>query len=84
MQTIPKRLTLVHQVEEILRDGIRRGLWSRYLPGEHELCRRLQVSRTTLRAALVTLTRERRLRSARGHSREIVKARAVRPDSNRT
>ena len=83
MQTIPKRLNLVHQVEEILREGIRRGQWTRYLPGEHELCRRLQVSRTTLRAALVTLTRERRLRSARGHSREIVKVRAIRPDSNR-
>ncbi|WP_414663410.1 substrate-binding domain-containing protein [Horticoccus sp. 23ND18S-11] len=84
MQTIPKRLTLVHQVEGILRDGIRSGQWSQYLPGEHELCRRLQVSRTTLRAALATLTRERWLRSARGYSRQIVKNRGLRQDSRRT
>ncbi|MEY4940648.1 MAG: hypothetical protein RIQ93_2383 [Verrucomicrobiota bacterium] len=73
MQTIPKRLTLVHQVEAILRDGIRTGQWGGHLPGEMELCRKLQVSRTTLRAAMLTLTRERWLRSSQGQRRRIVK-----------
>ncbi len=72
MQIIPKRLSLVHQVEGLLRDGIQNKVWTRHLPGEMELCRRLQVSRTTLRAALATLTRERWLRSSQGQRREIV------------
>ena len=75
MHIIPKRVTLVHQVEGILRNGIRSKLWAHHLPGENELCHGLQVSRTTLRAALATLTRERWIRSSQGQRRQITKAR---------
>lgn len=71
MTSIPTRLTLVHQVEEILRQEIRTGKWVKILPGEIELCRQLQVSRTTMRAALATLTREKWISSSQGRRREI-------------
>lgn len=71
MQSIPQRSTLVQQVTEILRGGIRDGLWSDYLPGELELCAKYQVSRVTLRAALDGLTGEGWVNSSRGQRRRV-------------
>lgn len=78
MHPIPQRSTLVHQVRDILRDGIRNGLWREYLPGELELSRKLQVSRMTLRAALETLTREGWLSSSQGRRRRVLENKARR------
>jgi len=73
MHRIPQRSTLVHQLIEILRDGIRDGIWGENLPGELELSQKFQVSRMTLRAALDTLTREGWLSSSQGRRRQVLK-----------
>jgi DNA-binding GntR family transcriptional regulator len=50
------------------------------LPTELELCRRLRISRMTLRAALAQVERERLIRRGRGRRREVVaRKRPARP-----
>ncbi len=54
------------------------------MPGEHDLCAHLHVSRRTVRAALKQLSRSGAIKCRHGRRREIVKQRArKRPASNR-
>jgi len=55
---IPKRLSLVAQAVDSLCEGIEKGHWQKFLPGERELCEILQVSRRTLRPALEEVQRK--------------------------
>ena len=41
-----------------LRNSIHQGVWGEILPGEHELARRLSISRPTVRAALARLAED--------------------------
>ena len=75
IQQVPRRASLVAQTVTIIRDEIRAGRWRKWMPGEHELCGLLHVSRRTLRAALKQLQREGLLRATQGQRREIVSKR---------
>ena len=76
---IPKRSSLIAQTIAILRRNLRAGVWKGILPGELELCERLQISRVTLRAALDQLQREKWIRAGQGRRRQIVARRIPRP-----
>ena len=58
MVRIPKRNSLVKDVNSILREEIEKNTWELWLPTERELSRMLQVGRNTLRAALEKLKKE--------------------------
>jgi DNA-binding LacI/PurR family transcriptional regulator len=74
MYSIPQRVSLVAQTVASLRQGLADGLWHEHLPGELELCERLQVSRMTLRRALAVLEGEGLLVVAQGQRRRIGQA----------
>lgn len=74
MYAIPQRVSLVAQTVASLRQGLADGLWHEHLPGELELCERLQVSRMTLRRALAVLEDEGLLVVAQGQRRRIGRA----------
>lgn len=65
-------MSLVSQTVQSLRDGINSGYWYSQLPGERELCARLQVSRRTLRAALALLQQQGAITVAQGRQRRIL------------
>lgn len=69
---LPQRPSLVTDTASVLREGIASGEWSRLLPGERSLVERLQVSRSTLRAALALLERQGLVSAAAGRARTIL------------
>jgi len=68
----PRRNSLVAQTVAALREEIERGVWHDVLPGELPLCRQLEVSRTTLRAALSKLEADGLLDCRQGARRKIL------------
>ncbi len=72
MLKLPQRHSLEKQTAVVLREEILRGTWRDMLPGERGLCDMLQVSRHTLRAALVQLRADGVIRSAQGVGNRIV------------
>jgi DNA-binding LacI/PurR family transcriptional regulator len=82
---LPHRITLASQTAQSLRESIQAGHWQGHLPGEREMCARLQVSRQTLRVALDELQREGWLEVTDRKRRRIKAKRAARgtaPHSN--
>lgn len=76
MNKLPQRSSLVSQAATAVLEEIQSGRWSRWLPGEHELCGHLHVSRRTIRAALEQLRAKGVLKCAQGKRREIMPVRS--------
>lgn len=73
----PQRITLVMQAVDALRRGVETREWLKRLPPEQFLADQLQISRSTLRAAMQVLIQEGLLRTSKGRRAEIVAARRV-------
>jgi len=67
-----RRVSLVAQVADILRQALDERRWTGALPAETALARQLQVSRMTLRGAVRILAQEKRLRVANGRRAQIL------------
>jgi LacI family transcriptional regulator len=72
MPHLPQRHPLSTQTADILREGIRQGIWRDHLPGERALCKKYQISRNTLRTALGQLQREKLIRAEHGSGNRIL------------
>lgn len=71
MLQIPPRQSLVTVVATAIRQNIEDGEWKEFIPGERQLCRALDVSRPTVRAALVSLANAGWISRERGRRRRI-------------
>lgn len=74
---LPQRSLLSDQTAAVIEAGLREGRWRAKLPGQHELCRQLLVSRKTLRTALQALHRRGLVTLRQGHPTRL-RARAHR------
>lgn len=72
IQRLPIKTSLVSQTASVILQEIESGRWSGCLPGEHELCAHLHVSRRTVRGALEQLGNHGILKCAKGKRRQIV------------
>lgn len=68
---LPHRSLLSAQTASVIEEGLRAGRWREALPGQHELCRQLLVSRKTLRTALQALHRRGLLTLRQGNPTRI-------------
>jgi DNA-binding LacI/PurR family transcriptional regulator len=76
IQPMPRRISLIGQTADFLRQALDQGDFGSSLPGERKLAELLHVSRPTVRAALEMLVREGRIQGAPGKSRQITQARS--------
>jgi len=71
MALIFKRSSLIVQVADLLRVEVLNGVWSKWIPSEREISRRLHVSRNTCRAALRILRKEKAIESVPGRGSHV-------------
>ena len=84
MQAIPARPSLVAHYADFLRDMLRSGEWTEFLPSERTLCSQLRISRPTLRAVLVQLEREGVVGAVENKKRSIPSAQTAKPAAARS
>jgi GntR family transcriptional regulator len=75
------KLPLYIQLKEIIEDKINRGIWKTgdKIPSEHELEKKYNVSRITVRQALKELRNEGKLNSERGRGTFVAKPKMEQP-----
>lgn len=66
------RTSLADQATTALRESISHGGWGKFMPGEHELARRLSISRPTVRAALAQLADDGMIKIKKGCRTQLV------------
>lgn len=71
-RTTRRFISLPAQVADALRQGIEQRTWKEWLPGERTLAETFQVSRKTLRKALVQLQAEGLVKAGHGLGHRIV------------
>ena len=69
---MPQRQSLVAQTASFLHAQIESSAWREWLPSERALCELLQISRNTLRAALVQLQKEGVIQPVHGSGNQII------------
>lgn len=80
---VPQRNTLATQTVALVERGLQEGRWAGTLPGQHELCDQLGISRTTLRAALRQLARRGLVELHQGRPTRIRRATASQDTARR-
>ncbi len=68
------RASVIDQAAQVLREGVDRGDWQDWLPGERRLSDELQVGRNTVRAALQRLAREGCVRIVPGQGSRVARS----------
>jgi DNA-binding LacI/PurR family transcriptional regulator len=76
-----RRISLVAQAAEAIRQGLDRQAWDRQLPGARQLAETFHVSRPTVEAALRLLAREGRLETRPRRRCRVVQRRRARPEA---
>ena len=74
-----RRASVADQAAAALREAIRQGAWGDLLPGEHELARRLNISRPSVRAALARLADDGVITISKGCRTRVNLPRAAHP-----
>lgn len=83
LTALPQRQSLVAQTAAFLNAQIDAGAWHGWLPTERALCELLQVSRGTLRSAIIQLQKQGRVHPLHGTGNQILRSAraAARPAS---
>ncbi len=81
----PHRPSLIEHAAEMIRAALRLSTWTGHLPGERALSMQFNVSRPTLRSALLILEREGWFKTEPGSRRVLLKQRSkTRPNKSKT
>lgn len=78
---LPKRIYIMDQILDVLRERIDSGDWGEYLPSERTLSERMKVGRSSLRQAIAQLEDEGVVEVGSPGRRRRILSKSRRPDS---
>jgi len=77
---VPKRVYIMDQILDVLRERIDSGDWGEYLPSERALSERLKVGRSSLRQAIAQLEDEGVVEAGSPGRRRRILSKSIKPD----